>query len=384
LFNKLLERVTFEDLTAFCERFPEGVRAEYKRAPAHIDKVIASLANTAGGFLVLGVRTDDKNMPMLPIEGMPARKGLEEQIVQIAQTAIYPALTPAVRILDVPTKPGNVVVIVKVAESIEAPHAVDDATKVYVRVASTTPPYQLADVDRIEYLLRRRHEPERRREEIIQQMAARSFYAGHSMKIRVAVAPVYPRGVLLPMDTLIERAEHLKAQSVRPLRDYRLVHNGIRSARANPGQRQWHFEADTHGVIFFEEPATARGQVQDWRTKEQVPFVNLFDFTSPIGHVLNIAAALLAGAATNVMIRCEVFGFTGVGFIYGGGAVANEHRCDDPHISVSTVAVLETLANRRVAVIIELLRDVLYAFNWPRPDDLPAVVTVVLKDQHII
>ncbi len=79
MFDKLLERVTFEDLTAFCERFPEGVRAEYKREPAHIDKVIASVANTAGGFLVLGVRTDDKNMPVLPIEGMPARKGLEEQ-----------------------------------------------------------------------------------------------------------------------------------------------------------------------------------------------------------------------------------------------------------------------------------------------------------------
>ncbi len=48
------------------------------------------------------------------------------------------------------------------------------------------------------------------------------------------------------------------------------------------------------------------------------------------------------------------------------------------------MAVLEPLANRRVAVIIELLRDVLYAFNWQRPDDLPAAVTAVLKDQRLI
>jgi len=141
VFDKLLDRVTFDDVVAFCERFPEGVRVEYKREPVQIDKIVASLANTVGGFFVIGVRTDDKNMPVLPIEGMPARKGIEEQIVQIAHTAIYPALTPAVKILYVPGKDGRVVVVVNLAESTDVPHAVD-ATKVYVRVASTTPPYQ--------------------------------------------------------------------------------------------------------------------------------------------------------------------------------------------------------------------------------------------------
>jgi hypothetical protein len=53
---------------------------EYKREPAHLDKVVASLTNTVGGFYVIGVRTDDKNMPVLPIDGMPSRAGLEEQI----------------------------------------------------------------------------------------------------------------------------------------------------------------------------------------------------------------------------------------------------------------------------------------------------------------
>jgi hypothetical protein len=312
--------------------------------------------------------------------------------VQTAQTAIYPAITPAVKVLEVPGRPGRVVAVVKVAESVEAPHAVDDATRVYVRVASTTPPYHLADVDRIDYLLRRRHEPERRREEIIAQIAGRSGYAGQPMKVRVVVAPVYPRGVLLPMDTLIDRAEWLKANSVRELRDYRLVNNGVRSVGANPRQRQWHFEADTHGVVFFEEPATARGELIDWTTKEKVYWVNLYDFTGPVGNTINIAAAMLAGAATNVIVRCEVFGFAGLGFLYGrpglaataeAGEIAGAHRCEDTHINVSTIAVLETLKNRRVEVVSELLRDVLYAFNWPEPNDLREAVYAALRDKGL-
>jgi len=130
-------------------------------------------------------------------------------------------------------------------------------------------------------------------------------------------------------------------------------------------------------------------------TKEKVPFVNLFEFTTPICQVLNTAAYLLAGAATNLMVRCDVFGFRGVGFIYarpdtrlnfidGGGAIANAHRCDDAHISVSTMAVLETLADRRVEVVSELLRDVLYAFNWPEPNDLHDAVGIALRQKSLI
>lgn len=393
MFHKLLDRVTFDDVVAFCEQFPEGVRVEYKREPVQIDKIVASLANTVGGFFVIGVRTDDKNMPILPIDGMPARKGIEEQIVQTAHTAIYPALTPAVKVLDVPGKTDRVVVVVKVAESTDAPHAVDDATKVYVHVASTTPPYQLADVDRIEYLLKRRQEPERRREEVIQQMAQRSVYLNCDAKFRVVIAPVYPRGILLPMDELIERAEVLKQQSVRLLGGSRMIHNGIRSLGPYPNNRQWYFEADTHGIIFFEEPATANGELESFRTKERVTYVNLFNFTPPLGYMLNTGAALLAGAATNLTIRFEVFGFTAVGFIYArpnirldpffSGDMAIEHRCEDARISVSTIAPLETLASRRLAVSVELLRGMLYAFNW-QPNDLETAVCEVMKQQGLI
>jgi hypothetical protein len=70
--------------------------------------------------------------------------------------------------------------------------------------------------------------------------------------------------------------------------------------------------------------------------------------------------------------------------VYGGGAIANAHRCDDAHISVSTMGVLETLADRRVEVVSELLRDVLYPFNWPEPNDLHDAVGIALRQKSLI
>jgi hypothetical protein len=63
----------------------------------------------------------------------------------------------------------------------------------------------------------------------------------------------------------------------------------------------------------------------------------------------------------------------GLGLDMTGGAIAAEHRCEDPRISVSTIEPLETLASRRVQVSGALLRDVLYAFNW-QPSELEPIL----------
>jgi len=61
------------------------------------------------------------------------------------------------------------------------------------------------------------------------------------------------------MDELIRRAETIQqTTSTRLLGDFRLIHNGIRSLGANPGQRQWYFEVDAHGIVFF-SPCSSAG-----------------------------------------------------------------------------------------------------------------------------
>jgi len=102
LFHTPLSAVSYEDVLAFCATFTEGVRVEYKREPAHIPKVVSSFANTMGGVWVVGVDAEKRtNRAVLPPHGIDSA-GLEEQIVQAAQTGIYPSITPSVRVFPVP------------------------------------------------------------------------------------------------------------------------------------------------------------------------------------------------------------------------------------------------------------------------------------------
>ena len=57
---------------------------------------------------------------------------------------IYPSVMPEVLLVDVPDS-DNVVIVVRVDESIQAPHAIQNSAKVYIRTGSVTQPYELSD-----------------------------------------------------------------------------------------------------------------------------------------------------------------------------------------------------------------------------------------------
>ncbi len=392
MFHTPLNEITFEQVENFCRTFPEGVRVEYKlELIKDIPKVISSFANSSGGIWIVGVKTDGStNLPRFPLEGMKRRAGVEEQIIQSAHSGVYPPITPDVRILDVPGKPDHMLVVVKVPESVEAPHAIENSTRVYVRNASTTEPYELADIDRIAYFIKRREQPEGKREELIARMISRSWCGG--MRTRVIVAPTYPRGMLVPHDLLLQRAQLLQAQGAsRYLRVCRLIHQGISSVGTSPGQREYYFEANTYGVVLCEEPAQIAGHAPDFLDNSiRTPFVYLPHLLAPIGSTLNIAIPLLKGQVTNVLIRCDLVDWDGVGYLgenysrlVSPGAVAKDHQLSDGSISVSVPAILETLPENRVAVITEVMRQVLWAFNVSHAD-LGTRVSESLKANKLV
>ena len=111
------------------------------------------------GILLIGVEADQKNNTVSSIPGIPQRNGIEEQIQQSALTGIYPGVIPEIKLVDVPNS-GNVVVVVRVDESVQAPHAIKEVTQVYIRVGSITQPYEykLAEMDRIAYMFKRRED----------------------------------------------------------------------------------------------------------------------------------------------------------------------------------------------------------------------------------
>ena len=177
MFTKPIDEIEFEDVESFCEEWAEGVCVEYKRdmnIRKQIPKIVSSFANTSGGIFLIGVDADQQNNRVDSIPGIPQRNGIEEQIQQSALTGIYPGVIPEIKLVDVPAS-GNVVVIIRVDESVQAPHAIEQSTKVYFRSGSITQLYklELANVDRISYMLKRREDSQVFAQQIFNQIEER-------------------------------------------------------------------------------------------------------------------------------------------------------------------------------------------------------------------
>ena len=195
MFTKPINEITFEDVKTFCEEWPEGFRIEYKIEIKNIPKIVSSFANTLGGIFLIGVKADKtKNKVIFPIEGIPETPGIEEQVHQSALEGIYPAVIPEVRLLDVPTNSGNVIVIIRIDESVQAPHAIQNSTRVYIRTSSVTEPYKLADMDRIIYMLKRREDSQIVARQILNRIETRvkSVCSQSALSLTVIARPVFP------------------------------------------------------------------------------------------------------------------------------------------------------------------------------------------------
>ena len=151
------KEITFEVVQAFCREWQEGVRVEYKQeSQKTFQKSYPLLRIHKVAFL----SSESKPIRLITKFSLRLRvsrrtPGLEERIVQSAIMGIYPSVMPEVILIDVPDS-DNVVVVVRVDESIQAPHAIQNSAKVYIRTGSVTQPYELSDIDRIEYMFKRR------------------------------------------------------------------------------------------------------------------------------------------------------------------------------------------------------------------------------------
>ena len=203
LWHKPASEITFADIDAFCQSMqPEGARLDYKGIafPKDLAKTIAAFANTMGGLIILGVDADKiTNQPLWPpTQGYPTEAGLAERVVQIAQDSIYPPVRVAVsNVIANDHLAGTVLLVIRIHESREAPHAVEKNRKVYVyeRTENKNDPYELADMERIERLLRRRNVLTDARETELQQNLKRAERHMHPSACPIkwmSVSPVYP------------------------------------------------------------------------------------------------------------------------------------------------------------------------------------------------
>lgn len=178
LWYKPIAEISFDDVKAFCEqRVREGPRLDYKAEfPKHLERLVAAFANTLGGLILIGIEADKTtNEPNWPPKGLPTATGIEERIIAICRDSIYPPVRPEISpVLENPHAPGTVVVVVRVPESPEAPHATDQGRRVYERTGNQNDPFELAQIDRIRHLLSRRLRLEEQRREFVDREIARA------------------------------------------------------------------------------------------------------------------------------------------------------------------------------------------------------------------
>ncbi|QPD04916.1 MAG: hypothetical protein Nkreftii_002690 [Candidatus Nitrospira kreftii] len=381
LFKKPLKQITFEDAQAFCETWPEGVRVEYKRLETDkIPKVVSSFANTFGGVWIIGTKTDKTtNRVVLPIEGIPFDPGIEERITQSCYANLYPPLLPDIQVLRVPDT-GNAVVVVQVSESVEAPHAIENSTRVYIRTNSTTEPIELADVDRIDYLLQRRRNAEEKRSQRFSRLWELSSIGPCALKIEIG--PRYPH---LPVLT----HEQLKAR-IRSHRDHVLIRDfsmpirdGIMAPSPNVDYaKDLYFAANVHGCITYAKPIERKTSF-DQSSKD---CIYLGEILGILSEGLELAKVILKGISLNLRIDVNLNGIRKGVIVYR--SLDGFQPTHPPTIESSSEAQEDFISehledfDRKTTLTIDLVRQLMWPFNWHHVEQIEYAVRPSTADQH--
>ena len=377
MFTKLAADITFSDVEEFCREFSEGVRVEYKREIQHIPKIVSSFANTMGGIFIIGVETDQNNRVKFPIQGIPKRNGIPERIQQSALTGIYPAVIPEVIICDIPNT-DNVVVIIRVDESPHAPHAIENSTTVYIRVGSITQPYklELAEIDRIEYMLKRREDSQIVPQQIRDRTDERiiSLFDISEPNITVIAHLVFPHR---PIISTGEIYEFIRMNNSFPFNDWegdfgtRRVAGGV--CFIGSTSNILYSELNEYGIVYNRK--TLYKETPD-NSNEQEGYFHYRQFLIPINELIQYARSFYEKCEYlgNIKIKAQLqqVYMEKLGFYRSGENPSRmefepikRQQCLDSQVLASTQCLAQDLMEGEefIEVVDKLVEQLFWAFN---------------------
>ena len=380
MFTKPIDEITFEDVESFCKEWGEGVRVEYKREVAEIKGkipiIVSSFANFYGGIFFIGVKADKtKNEVIFPIQGIPDTPGIEEQIQQSALTGIYPGVIPEIKVVDVPNT-GNVVVIVRVDESVQAPHAIENSTKVYVRTGSITQPYELSDMDRLVYMFKRREDSQVVAQQILNRIKGRVGYrirpSPEKPGLTIVVQPVFSYRPVISTSNVYELADKKSSSLRRVEGGVSYVERRYSGGKYSDGSTNDYIELNEYGIIYRR---TVLSIYENDHNQERMDCGQLFFLIKD-----------LIKWAVDLYKKCEYLGNIKIsiqlqeildrilsdlsGRSYREeitGSLINNPACFDTEVSSSIECLAHDLENedKRNAIVEELMCQLLWAFNIP-------------------
>ena len=396
MFNKLLTEIGYSDVEVFCHTFSEGVRVEYKREMIeNIPKVISAFANTLGGIVVIGVETDEHNR-VVAISGIDRVAGIEERILDSSLNGIYPSVIPEIGIFEIPGKKAKVVVVIKVHESVQAPHAIQNSTRVYIRTGSTSQPYELAEMDRIEYMLERREKPEKLKSDLMRHAHDRlaallgGHFGPHAPAFSISISPVFPYQPLISLDKLYEFCRGGSYHSpIRYVGDPMQVSDGICKFHGNVKDYSY-TEINHYGIVFvrdtLDKSKTQWLSIPRKEEKEEL-YIRLTHIILIIGKTLKLAYSFYksCGYLGNIEIQVTIENIAGETLMYSDEEPPDhdEFKSIDSRASSSLIAISENIGSNILGITTSLLHNILWIFNCAGRNPVRRA-EAVLKANHLI
>ena len=215
LYKKQIDKITWEDVHNFCkQQIAENAYLDYKESfPKNLEKSISAFANTLGGMILIGISEDNYNKPKLPLKGIPFEKGLSERVTNIILGNITPPIFPEIQVCL--NKDGKrAVIVIRVPQSNETPHAISGNTQVYLRTGNVNHPESLASLDEIFWLDSKRNKSVELKNKLINDSTSRfdSYYTLSKDAIKqdkgfftLFLCPFYPHEIFLSPPELNEK-----------------------------------------------------------------------------------------------------------------------------------------------------------------------------------
>lgn len=394
MFTKPLSQIEYSDVVAFCTAFKEGIRVEYKREMINdFPKAISAFANTLGGIIIIGAETDKVQNKVISINGIDSEEGIEEGILDSSLNGIYPSIIPEVKIFEIPEKKGKILVVIKVHESVEAPHAIQNSTRVYIRTGSITQPYEMAEVDRIKYLLDRREKPLKLKEELKQRAYGRVSNLLGGFKPRVpyvciSILPVFPYQPLVSLGDLFTFCNRVPSRYAY-FNDPQRIVDGVCKLAGN-SEDFYYREINHYGLIFTcdtlskAESKWKRISAQDADKRLYVRFTH---FVLDIGQALKLAEMFYdeCGYLGNVEVKIDAENIANEFLLYNdeGFAEFDEYKSVDNNVSSSKIILVEDIQVKLLEIVVSLVHNILWIFNCPIADPVVVVKKILSANRML-
>lgn len=374
--------ITVEHIRSFCANFNEGYRVEYKRnfdanVREKVPKVLASFANSHGGVLVVGVNAPN-GVPQPPFEGFE-RQPREEfplTVENICLQGIYPPLLPRTTVVDSDIA-GRVFLIIEVDESAQAPHAIENSTKVYVRTGNAANPYDLANVDSIFELAKRRKDPFELRARLIERAKKRfsthietkravdpNAAANSATFLRLSIGPRFPIQELCQYEDLASEVDR-NGMNWRGAR-FPSVHSSLLSQYESAvvldaARGTSIFEVNVWGLLFYGvQMSVQQGDRQGIGIVVFLGYVLFF-----VRHAARMLSSL--GYSGPVSIAIGLNPIRKVPWIIGQHPIFGPNEAEgspiDDELVVEVSTSTEALFPNQDSVAKELFRQVLFSVN---------------------